>query len=307
MAGPFMPDEMSQLLRSGLMCFPLTDLDEHGEFDRRSFAARLDWHLSYRPKAIFAAGGAGEFFSLTLAEYSAVVAETVAVTGGRVPVVAAAGFGTRLAVDYAREAERLCCDAVLLLPPYLTDAPQDGLVAHVDAVCKATRLGVVVYSRANGVLGAAAIAELASANSNFIGVKDGQGDIEELNRIRALLGERVTLLNGMPTAETYAPAYFGMDIRCYSSAIFSFLPRTALEFYASLEANDRPAIAAFNRDFLVPYCDIRRRRPGYAVGIVKAALDIVGRSAGGVRPPLSGLTTDERQALAALIAAAGPQ
>ena len=157
------------------------------------------------------------------------------------------------------------------------------------------------------MLGAAAIAELASANSNFIGVKDGQGDIEELNRIRALLGERVTLLNGMPTAETYAPAYFGMDIRCYSSAIFSFLPRTALEFYASLEANDRPAIAAFNRDFLVPYCDIRRRRPGYAVGIVKAALDIVGRSAGAVRPPLSGLTTDERQALAALIAAAGPQ
>ena len=131
-------DEMRQLLHTGLMSFPLTDLDAADNFDRRSFAARLEWHLGYQPRAVFVAGGAGEFFSLTFAEYSAVVTESVAAAKGRVPVVASAGFGTRLAVQYAQEAERLGSDALLLLPPYLTEAPQDGLVAHVDAVCKAT-------------------------------------------------------------------------------------------------------------------------------------------------------------------------
>jgi 5-dehydro-4-deoxyglucarate dehydratase len=66
------------------------------------FAARLEWHLGYQPRAVFVAGGAGEFFSLTFAEYSAVVSESVAVANGRVPVIASAGFGTRLAVQYER-------------------------------------------------------------------------------------------------------------------------------------------------------------------------------------------------------------
>jgi len=301
------PDEMAQLLRTGLMCFPLTDLDAADEFDRRLFAARLDWHLGYRPRAVFAAGGAGEFFSLTFAEYSAVVTESVAVAKGRVPVIASAGFGTKLAAQYAQEAERLGSDALLLLPPYLAEAPQDGLVAHVDAVCKATRLSVILYNRANCVLNAHSIEKVAAANPNFIAVKDGHGDTEELNRIRSLLGDRVTLINGMPTAETYAPAYFGMGITSYSSAIFNFLPRTAMAYHASVVANDQHAIAAFNRDFLVPYCEIRRRRPGYAVSIAKAGVDIIGRSAGAVRAPLCGLTDAERDMLAALIERAGPQ
>lgn len=307
MADRTAPDEMAQLLRTGLMCFPPTDFDAADEFDRRRFAARLDWHLGYRPRAVFAAAGAGEFFSLTFAEYSAVVAESVAVARGRAPVIASAGFGTRLAVQYAQEAERLGSDAVLLLPPYLTEAPQDGLVAHVDAVCKATRLAIIVYNRANCVLDAHSIERLAAGNANFIAVKDGHGDTEELNRIRSLLGERVTLINGMPTAETYAPAYFGMGVTSYSSAIFNFLPRTAMTFHASVATNDVQAIAAFNRDFLVPYCEIRRRRPGYAVSVAKAGVDIIGRGAGPVRAPLGGLTDAEREMLARLIERAGPQ
>jgi 5-dehydro-4-deoxyglucarate dehydratase len=298
---------MAQLLRTGLMCFPVTDFDAENRFDSRSFSARLDWQLAYSPRCVFAAGGAGEFFSLTLNEYSAVVRETVAVAKGRAPVIAAAGYGTAMAVDCARKAEELGADALLLLPPYLTESPQEGLVAHVDAVCKATGIGVIVYNRANCVLTAQSIATLAEDNENFIAVKDGHGEAEEINRIRALVSDRVTLINGMPTAETYAPAYFGMGITSYSSAIFNFLPRTATAFHDSVAAGDEAAVAAFNRDFLVPYCEIRRRRPGYAVSIVKAGVDIIGRSAGRVRPPLCDLTVEERKQLEALIERAGPQ
>ncbi len=301
------PTEIAQLLRTGLMCFPPTDFDASNVFRSTTFAARLDWQLGYGPRCVFAAGGAGEFFSLTPSEYGAVLGETVEVANGRAPVIAAAGYGTQTAIEYARKAEALGADAVLLLPPYLTEAPQEGLVAHVDAVCKATGLGVIVYSRANCVLHAHSIEKLAAANANFVAVKDGHGEAEEINRIRALLGDRITLINGMPTAETYAPGYFAMGVTSYSSAIFNFLPRTARAFHASVAANDTAAIAAFNRDFLMPYCEIRRRRPGYAVSVVKAGVDIIGRTAGRVRPPLCELTAGEREQLAALIERAGPQ
>ena len=301
------PEELKTVLRSGLMCFPLTDFAGDGSFDATTFSDRLDWLLGYGPNAVVATGGAGEFFSLTLPEFSAVVAAAVACGKGRLPVLAASGFGTRTAIAYAEEAERLGADGILVLPPYLTESPQDGLVAHVDAVCKATRLGVIVYNRANCQLNSVSIEKLARANPNLVAVKDGHGDIEELLRVQAVLGDEITLINGMPTAEVYARAYFGMDIACYSSAIFNFLPKSAMDFYRAVAARDSAAINAFTRDFLVPYGQIRRRRAGYAVSIVKAGVKLVGRSAGPVRPPLADLTDEEMSMLARLIEQAGPQ
>jgi 5-dehydro-4-deoxyglucarate dehydratase len=64
---------------------------------------------------------------------------------------------------------------------------------------------------------------------------------------------------------------------------------------------------AFTDDFLVPYGHIRRKRSGYAVSIVKAALELIGRDAGPVRSPLADLTGDEKSMLAALIERMGPQ
>lgn len=299
--------EIAASLRGGVMCFPLTDFDASGRFDRRSFVERLEWQLSFGPSAVFAAGAAGEFFSLTFPEYEAVVAATVETVRGRMPVIASSGYGTALAIEYARAAERIGADGLLLLPPYLTEAPQEGLVAHVDAVCKQTGLGVVVYSRANCVLDAGSVARLAEANPNLVAIKDGHGDTEELLRIRALLGDRITLINGMPTAEVYAESYAGMGVRSYSSAIFNFLPRSALAYHANLYGGDLAAARRFLNDFVLPYGEIRRRRPGYAVSIVKAGVDLIGRGAGKVRSPLSDLTAEERSQLAALIKKAGPQ
>ena len=307
MRKPLPPETLQDVLREGLMCFPATDFAADGSLAIEPFARRLEWLLGYRPNVVVATGGAGEFFSLTAPEVAEVTAATVEVAAGRIPVIAASGFGTMAAIDFARQAERLGADGLLLLPPYLTESPQDGLVAHVDAVCKATGLGVIVYNRANCVLSAASIATLAEANRNLVAVKDGKGDFEELLRTQALLGDRITLINGMPTAEVYAQAYAGMGIPSYSSAIFNFLPRSAMAFHAAVAARDGDAIAAFVRDFLVPYCQIRRRRAGYAVSIIKAGLDIVGRGAGPVRPPLADLTEEERASLAALIERAGPQ
>ena len=79
------------------------------------------------------------------------------------------------------------------MPPYLTEAGQAGLVEHVSRVCGATGLGVVVYSRANAVLNDESVAALADRNPTLIGFKDGVGNIEQMTRTYARVGDRLTL------------------------------------------------------------------------------------------------------------------
>lgn len=301
------PDELKSLIPRGLLSFPLTDFDADDAFDAKASARRLEWLLRYETSATFVAGGAGEFFSLTTSEYSDVLRTAVETCGGCIPVLGAAGYGTRQAIWYAKETERLGADGILLLPPYLVEGPQDGLRTHITAICHATKLAVIVYNRANCRLQPETLARIAEDCPNLIGFKDGVGDVEQIVSVRRLLGDRIICLNGMPTAETYARPFRALGMATYSSAIFNFVPRTAVEFHRAVHADDDKAIDRLMNDFIAPYIRIRKKQPGYAVSIVKAGVDIVGRSAGKVRPPLASLGAEEYKDLAALIETLGPQ
>ncbi|MFC7466631.1 dihydrodipicolinate synthase family protein [Actinomadura keratinilytica] len=176
----------------------------------------------------------------------------------------------------ARDAEAVGADGVLLFPPYLTEASADGLTAHVRAVCEATSLGVVLYSRANAVYTADTVAALADACPNLIGLKDGVGDLERITQIRSRLADRLVYIGGLPTAETFALPYLELGATTYSSAIFNFLPDFALAFYDAVRARDRARVQEMLDRVVLPYTAIRDRKPGYAVSIVKAGMDLTG-------------------------------
>ncbi len=287
---------------AGLLTFPVTHFDADLGFDEADYRAHCDWLLEHPFAALFAAGGTGEFFSLMPQEVERVTRAAVAVTQGRVPVIAGCGYGTALAVEMAVSAERAGADAILLLPPYLVQPGQDGLAQHIAQVCAATGLGVIVYGRDNGILQPDTLARLCEAHPNLVGYKDGVGDIELFSAIRARLGDRLTYVGGLPTAETFAPAFLEMGCTTYSSAIANFAPAFALEFYRAVRAREATRVTEMLRDFVLPYVAIRNRGKGYAVSIVKAGLRAVGRPAGSVRPPLTDLTQDDYAALEDLIA-----
>jgi 5-dehydro-4-deoxyglucarate dehydratase len=301
------PQELKQVLSSGLLSFPLTDFNAAGDFNPNTYAERLEWLAPYGASALFAAGGTGEFFSLTPAEFSSVIKVAVDTCRGMIPILAGAGGPTRSAIACAQEAERLGAQGVLLLPHYLTEASQDGLAAHVEAVCRAVDFGVVVYNRGVCRLGPAALEQLAARCPNLIGFKDGIGDIELMVSIRRRLGERFTYLGGLPTAEVFAGAYRALGVPVYSSAVFNFLPRLAMEFYRASADGDTATTGRLLDQFFLPYLEIRNRKQGYAVSIVKAGARLVGHSAGPVRPPLTDLTGDEDEMLLQLIKAQGTQ
>jgi 5-dehydro-4-deoxyglucarate dehydratase len=296
------PNEMARQVGSGLLSFPVTHFDDALDFSEQDFRNHISWLLEHRPAALFAAGGTGEFFSLTLDEFSAVVAAAVKETAGKVPVVAGCGYGTRTAIQFARAAEGAGADGLLLFPPYLMNADPGGLVRHVQAICASTRLGVIFYNRDNAILNEFALEKLCHLCPNLVGLKDGHGDIELITRIANRMGDRLVYIGGLPTAETFALPYLEIGVTSYSSAIFNFIPRFAQEFYAAVRRRDRAAVSTMLRDFVLPYIAMRSRRKGYAVSIVKAGVAAVGRNAGPVRPPLIDLDPNEVEELRSLIA-----
>jgi len=301
------PQDLKTIIGSGLLSFPVTDFDLQGNFRPSTYIERLEWLAPYGATALFAAGGTGEFFSLTGDEYPSIIKTAVDTCRGKVPIIAGAGGNTRFAIACAQEAERLGAHGVLLLPHYLTEAGQEGLIAHVQAVCESVKFGVIVYNRNVCKLTPDSLAILADRCPNLIGFKDGVGEIEAMVAIYQRMGTRFAYLGGLPTAEVYAAAYKALGTPVYSSAVFNFIPKTAMEFYRAVACDDTATQNRLLHDFFMPYLAIRNRMPGYAVSIVKAGAKIVGHDAGPVRAPLTDLKPAEIEQLAALIQALGPQ
>jgi 5-dehydro-4-deoxyglucarate dehydratase len=297
----YSPTDLAAQLKSGLLSFPVTHFDDDLAFDEGGYRKHLAWLAQFPVAGLFAAGGTGEGFSLTAEETDKVVRTAVEEVAGAVPVLAPATGSTLNAVAQAKAAAAAGADGILLMPPYLTESSQAGLVEHVTQVCRATGLGVVVYSRANAVLRDEAVAVLADRNPTLIGFKDGVGSIEQMTRTYARVGDRLMYVGGLPTAETFALPLLQLGVSTYSSALFNFVPQWAIEFYDAVIAQDRDEVYRRLNEFVLPYLDIRDRTPGYAVSIVKGGLAAIGRPAGPVRPPLTDLREDEVAELRDLI------
>ena len=295
------PSELAEKVSAGLLSFPVTHFTRGREFDETPYRDHISWLLEHKPAGLFAACGTGEFFSLTLLEFSAVVRAAVEENVGKVPVLAGCGYGTAMAKEFAIAAQAAGADGILLLPPYLLDADPAGLIGHVQAVCESTSNGVIFYNRDNAIIDDVVLERMCELCPNLIGFKDGYGDIELMTRVFARLGNRLIYIGGLPTAETFALPYLEMGVTTYSSAIFNFMPKFAQAFYVAVREHNHQIVYRSLREFILPYIELRNRRKGYAVSIVKAGMRAINRSAGPVRTPLTDLDGEELQTLTRLI------
>jgi 5-dehydro-4-deoxyglucarate dehydratase len=274
---------------SGPLFFPVTAYGADGSVDLDTYRAHVREGVTAGAAAVFACCGTGEFHALTPEEFEACVRAAVEETAGRVPVVAGAGYGTALAVRYARLAEAAGADGLLALPPYLVVAGQEGLLRHYREVAAATALPVIVYQRDNAVFTPETVVELARSEG-IIGLKDGLGDLDLMQRIVSAVRTEVPgdflYFNGLPTAEQTQLAYQAVGVPLYSSAVFCFAPEIALAFHRALVDGDRATADRLLDGFYRPFVELRARGRGYAVSLVKAGVRMRGLDVGEVRPPL---------------------
>jgi 5-dehydro-4-deoxyglucarate dehydratase len=290
----------------GVLFFPVTPFTESGAVDQKLLAQHVSNGVDAGPGGVFIACGTGEFHALEPEEFGSVVRTAVEVVAGRVPVYAGAGGSVTQAKLFARTAKDAGADGLLLLPPYLVEVPNDGLVAYTREVAAVTDLPVIVYNRNNARYteeSAVAVAQIP----NVIGFKDGTGDLDNVGRIVRAVTDNTDkdflFFNGMPTAETTQQAYRAIGVPLYSSATFAFAPDLALAFYDALETGNDALANALLRDFFHPLVRLRDTVPGYAVSLVKAGVALEGIPAGPVRAPLIMPTPDDIAALRKIIAA----
>ena len=291
----------------GLLFFPVTAFGPDGGLDLDAFRAHVRGGVEAGAAAVFVCCGTGEFHALSPEEFGVCVAAAAEETAGRVPVVAGAGYGTALALQYAAIAERSGADGLLAMPPYLVVADQEGLLRHYTALAAGTGLDLIVYQRDNAVFTPETVVALARV-PNIIGLKDGLGDLDLMQRIISavrteLPGHAFLYFNGLPTAELTGLAYRGIGVTLYSSAVFAFSPEIALAFHQALTTGDDATVNRLLDGFYRPLVNLRNQGRGYAVSLVKAGVRLRGLDVGEVRPPLSEPSVAHIKELAELIEA----
>jgi 5-dehydro-4-deoxyglucarate dehydratase len=300
--------EMLKARVRGVLAFPITPFAADGSVDLDAVRANASWLPDASIDAIVAPSGTGELFGLSPEECLDVTRASVEAIGGRIPVIASVGFGPRVAADLAYAAERAGADGILVLPPYYGTPDPSGLVEYYRAVAAATSLGVLPYARDAAVFTPEGVEQLARDIPNLIGFKDGRADVRLFQRIREhvveRLGvERLVWLAG--AGDDLVAPYFAVGAEGYTSSLACFWPEASVELLRLAREGDRMEMAEFHTRMVRPIYDLRQRRRGYEVAVMKAAMELLGHRAGPVRPPLANLRPAERAELSDVLARLG--
>ena len=282
----------------GVIAFPVTPFKDNLALDLPGLHNNLTKLLEHPISAVVAAGGTGEMYSLTPAEYSRVIALTAHAIEDRIPVIAGVGFGQRLAIEMAQEAEKEGADGILAFPPYYPHAEEDGLFEYYRSIGAATSLGMVIYSRDWATFTPQMVERLTSIPT-LVALKDGHGDIRRLQAIINRVGERLHWIGG--AGDDMVAAYYSIGVRTFSSSIATVAPRLSLRLHELGEAGDNEALIELLDQCVVPLFAIRARRKGYEVSTMKAMMEMIGLNAGPVRPPLVNVTPEEEDELRTIL------
>jgi 5-dehydro-4-deoxyglucarate dehydratase len=292
------PAELRTRLQ-GVISFPITPFTKELSLDVEGLRRNLRSLLKHPICAVVAAAGTGELYSLSPAEHLAVVKTTVEEVGGRVPVLAGAGFNPPIAAELARAAESVGASGILAFPPYYPSPDDEGLIAYYRAIAEATRLGLLIYSRDWFNPSPALVEKIAKAIPTLIAWKDGQGDVRRYQMVRQHVGERLHWIGG--AGDDMVPGYYSIGIRTYTSSIANVAPKLSLRLHELASTGKSDELANLMNELVIPLYELRARRKGYEVSVMKAMMDMLGLVGGPVRPPLVDLRAEDERLLREMI------
>jgi 4-hydroxy-tetrahydrodipicolinate synthase len=176
-----------------------TPFDETGAIDLAAFARLCERQIQAGVPAIVAGETTGEASTLTVDEHDALVRAAVEIARGRARIIAGAGSNsTSHAIEMARRAELAGADAVLSVVPYYNKPMQAGIGAHFRAIADSTALPIILHdipARTIRELSDDTLAKLAQSRQ-FIGLRDGTGDLARPMRLRSMVPSGFRLLSG---------------------------------------------------------------------------------------------------------------
>jgi 5-dehydro-4-deoxyglucarate dehydratase len=292
------PEEVRIRLR-GVLAFAPTPFDAQTlELDLPGLRRNLEFLVAGGLEAVAVAGVVGEYSALNAAEYRELLRAARDALGPTRLLVAGIGVGNALAMEYAAAAEEHGADCVMLLPPYLAEPTDDGLVAYTEAVTGATRLGIMLHSTPGYPFAPTVVERLAEIPA-VIAYKDELGDVRAFTEIVDAVGERLAYVNGR--AEPMMGYYAAAGANVLASAIASIDPGIALAAFDAAAALDFEQLRSVLAPKAMAWYRFRERNRRDQVAVSKASMNLLGLSGGRVRPPLSDLRSDVQAELRNLL------
>jgi 4-hydroxy-tetrahydrodipicolinate synthase len=176
-----------------------TPFDSNNRVDYGSLKSLIDFHINAGTDGLVIAGTTGEAATLTKPEHVDLIARSVELVDGRIPVIAGTGSNsTQQTIDLSLEVGGSGIDAYLIVVPYYNKPMQEGMLQHFTAVADSVHKPIMMYNvpgRTVADMQADTVAQLAR-HDNIFGLKEATGDIDRLRQIRALVDDDFMLYSG---------------------------------------------------------------------------------------------------------------
>ncbi len=265
-----------------------------GAIDEPALRALVERQISAGIDGLVPCGSTGESATLSHQEHDRVIEIVVDAAAGRVPVVAGTGSNnTQEAIRLTQHAKAAGAAGALLISPYYNKPTQAGLVAHYEAVARASELPLLVYNipgrTASNIL-PSTLAQLAQIEY-VVGVKESCGDIDQIAHVVAQCPDDFTVLSGDDALALPLMSVGGDGVISTTSNV---APNEMLSLVREFKAGNM-AVALSVHQRLLPLFDALFCETNPIP--VKAALSIMGLVGDEIRLPLTAITQPNREAL----------
>lgn len=169
-----------------------------GRVDTAVFRDFVEWQIDQGTNGLVPCGTTGEAATLSTEEHKSLIALTVEVARGRVPVLAGCGSNnTPHAVELTRNALEAGADAALHVPPYYNRPNQEGIALHLSAVAE-VGVPIILYNVPARTITDIAVGTMAKLSRlpTVIGVKDATGNLARVSAQREACGKEFIQLSG---------------------------------------------------------------------------------------------------------------
>ncbi|HLX28428.1 MAG TPA: dihydrodipicolinate synthase family protein [Casimicrobiaceae bacterium] len=268
-----------------------TPFDAAYRMDEGFLGEHARWLVAHGCTALVPIGSLGESATLDATERRKVIKTCVDAVGDQVPVIPGiAALGTAEAVSLARDAKAMGASGLMVLPPYVYSTDWREMEAHVRAVIAATDLPCMLYNNPVAYktdFVPRQIAELARELPNLAAVKESSMDVRRVAAIRALIGDRLSILCGVDDAivETIGAGAIG-----WIAGLANAFPAESVALFRLASEARRDEAFALYRWFL-PL--LRMDTVPKFVQLIKLAQERVGMGSARVRAPRLALEGDE--------------
>jgi 4-hydroxy-tetrahydrodipicolinate synthase len=277
-------------------------MDTDGGIDDASLKRLVDFHVEAGTTAIVSVGTTGESATLDEEEHCQVIARTVELAGGRIPVIGGTGANsTREAIVLTRAAKEAGAAAALLVTPYYNKPTQEGLYLHHRAVAEAVDIPQILYNvpgRTACDMLPETVARLSQID-NIIGLKDATGDLKRVAILQATCGDGFALYSG---DDATACDFMTLGGDGVISVTANLAPRLMQEMCQATLAGDRASARALDRRLAALHRDLFVQANPIPVKWGAAEMGLCGK---GIRLPLTWLSDQYHATVRAALQQAG--